>query len=261
MEVWTHWLGQCHQNLAWGQNQEVWLSVQRQRRLKNEVICVHVACALNTRSHFCRILWHCGEFVLWLGDICLSKMFMEWFFCTSRAEKNEKWAGKGVACHTWGRHSPALCLSSSWALQLCKHLLQEISLPYTHCVYFASYNILNSPRKRKWMNYWSCAGENRGNRENTPWCDAASTHSSGVPGGGNPLVHCLGHSRWISGNFSFSLWLPHSGLLSLSWLKKKLLQIISVRSSALSLNGNWNSFLVNPSHGEIQDFLLCFDLL
>lgn len=63
-EAWTHWLGQCYQNPTWGQNQ-FWLSIQRQTTpKKKELIYVHVASALNTRSHFCRTLLHGGEFIL-----------------------------------------------------------------------------------------------------------------------------------------------------------------------------------------------------
>lgn len=190
--------------------------IQGQRTQKNEVICVHVAPALNTRSHFWGILLHCGEFVfcfVWakIRDSLIfasANGFWSGFLHLSCRKKIKSGHENELLVTPEGDTALHSASSHSWALQLCKPLLQEIYPLYTHCVHFASYKILNSPHKEKWMNYWSCTGKSRGNRENIPWCDAASTHSSGMPGEGNPVVHGLGHFRWISGTFPLTVVTP-----------------------------------------------------
>lgn len=94
-EGWTRWLGHCCQNLAWGQNQEFWLSKGKQHTKKKEVIFVQVNSALNTGWHFYRVV---NLFSVSYGLKSGARIVYGVVFCTSHAEKKkENWAWEGVA--------------------------------------------------------------------------------------------------------------------------------------------------------------------
>lgn len=127
-----------------------------------------------TQHHIFAGLWHGGEFVLY-GF----KSGTRWYlpqqivcgvvFCASHAEKTIKSGhGKELLVTPEGDTSLHSAFPCSWALELCKFLLQEISLPYTHWVSFASCHILNSPCKKNGWIIDPVQGEQRG--YSMMWC-------------------------------------------------------------------------------------------
>lgn len=106
-----------------------------------------------------------------------------------------------------------------------EYLLQEISFPYTYCVYFASYNILNSPcKKGPWIIDTEPGEKVQGEQREyyMTW------YSNGVLQGDawansslrNPVVWCSVHFQLIPGAFSLTVVLSASfQVLSISWYK------------------------------------------
>lgn len=154
-----------------------------------------------------------------VSNICLRKLFIEWFFAPLTQKKIKSGHKKELPATPEWDTSLRSALPCSWALQARKFLSQEIPVPCTHRVHLASHNILNSPCKKMGELLIHNPGENRGNGENIPRCGAASTHFSGMPGWaaveGTPWFGAL----WVD----LRHFLAHCGyltqVLSLSWCK------------------------------------------